>query len=207
MKKLILTAILVALISTMSAQTITLPAPQTDGGLPTNKALALRHSDRKFDSERQLPLQTVANLLWAACGINRPDTGLRTNPTARNTQEIEVYWFDKGGVYLYDYKQNQLMEIARGDYRNLIAGTEKFRQDFVFEAPASILIVADVEKIGLTAALIDAGIACENVNIFCAANGLATVPRMTMDVNAIQELLSLPESKLPVLNNPVGFPR
>ena len=32
-----------------------------------------------------------ANLLWAACGINRPATGHRTVPSAMNSQEVDIY--------------------------------------------------------------------------------------------------------------------
>ncbi len=187
------------------AQNIELPVPQKNGGLPINQTLAERHSEREFNPDKSISLQTVSDLLWAACGINRPDNGLRTNPTARNFQEIAAYWFDSNGVYLYDFKENVLIQKAKGDYRGLVAGTSQFKQDFVLDAPASIVLVADTTKAGLTCALIDAGIACENINLFCAGNGLATVPRMTMDVNGIQQLLSLPDTSLPVMNNPVGY--
>lgn len=205
MKKIILSTLaLVATAITVCGQNIALPAPETDGGLAVNKALAERRSIRDFDESKSLPLQMVSNVLWATCGINRPESGLRTNPTARNFQEIDAYWFDRNGVYRYDPKENTLVEVVKGDFRGLVAGAE-FKQDFVLNAPASIVLVADTTKSGLTASLIDAGITCENINIFCAGNGLATVPRMTMDVNGIQKLLSLPDTSLPVLNNPVGY--
>ncbi len=187
------------------AQDIKLPSPQKNGGLPINRTLAERHSEREFNPDKTISLQTVSDLLWAACGINRDDNGMRTNPTARNFQEIDAYWFDSDGVYLYDFKENALIRKAKGDYRRLVAGTTQFKQDFVLDAPASIVLVADTSKAGSNCALIDAGIACENINLFCAGNGLATVPRMTMDVNGIQQLLSLPETSLPVMNNPVGY--
>ncbi len=195
----------IAAATSIYAQNIELPSPQKTGGLPINQALAERHSEREFDSDKTISLQTVSDLLWATCGINRIDNGMRTNPTARNFQEIDAYWFDSTGVYLYNFKGNALIQKIEGDYRNLVAGTSQFKQDFVLNAPASIVLVADTTKAGLTCALIDAGIACENINLFCAGNGLATVPRMTMDVTGIQQLLSLPESSLPVMNNPVGY--
>ncbi len=195
----------VATAASVYAQNIELPAPQKSGGLPINQTLRELHSEREFNPDKTLPLQTVSDLLWGACGINRTDKGMRTNPTARNFQEIDAYWFDSNGVYLYDFKENALIQKVNGDYRSLVAGTSQFKQDFVLNAPASIVLVADTTKAGLTCALIDAGIACENINLFCAGNGLATVPRMTMDVNGIQHLLSLPETSLPVMNNPVGY--
>lgn len=206
MKRIIMTVLaVIASATSVFAQDITLPSPQMNGGLPINQTLAGRHSEREFNPDKSISLQTVSDLLWAACGINRSDNGMRTNPTARNFQEVDAYWFDSNGVYLYDFKENTLIQKAKGDYRGLVAGTSQFKQDFVFDAPASIVLVADTTKAGLTCALIDAGIACENINLFCAGNGLATVPRMTMDVNGLQQLLSLPETSLPVMNNPVGY--
>ncbi len=196
--------LLVAAFMSAHSQTISLPVPDKTGGLPVNQALSERRSIRSFDSSKEIDTQAVADLLWAACGINRAENNMRTNPTARNFQEIDAYWFDRNGVYRYDYINNMLIEVVKGDHRSLIAGAD-FKQDFVMDAPASIVLVADTTKAGLTASLIDAGIACENINLFCAGNGLATVPRMTMDVNGIQKLLNLPDTSLPVLNNPIGY--
>lgn len=209
--KILFTTLLIALTcAAVKGQNISLPRPDMEGGMPVNKALAMRHSTREFDASRNLDLQTVANLLWATCGINRPDKGLRTNPTARNFQEIDAYWIDANGAYLYDFKRNELVEVAKGDLRGLIAGGNGFRQDYVLDAPGVVLIVVDSAKLpqgpgSETMALIDAGIACENINLFCAGNGLATVPRMSMDVAGIKEALSLPDTSLPVMNNPVGY--
>ena len=206
MKRIVLMMVaVIATVSSVYAQNIMLPSPQKNGGLPINQTLSERHSEREFNPGKPISLQTVSDLLWATCGINRSDNGMRTNPTARNFQEIDAYWFDSNGVYIYDFKENALIQKANGDYRGLVAGTSQFKQDFVLDAPASIVLVGDTTKSGVTCALIDAGIACENINLFCAGNGLATVPRMTMDVNGIQQLLSLPETSLPVMNNPVGY--
>lgn len=197
---------------TINAQVITLPTPDTKGGLPFNQAIAKRRSVREYDSSRPLDLQTISNLLWATCGINRVENAMRTNPTARNFQEVDAYWFDNEGVYLYDYKKNALKKVATGDYRSLIAGGNGFTQDFVMEAPGSVLLVIDFAKIPTGEAseqigYIDAGIACENINLFCAANGLATVPRMSMDKAEISKLLSLPATSIPAMNNPIGYAR
>ena len=58
---------------------------------------------------------------------------------------------------------------------------------------------------GLLMGFTDAGIVSQNINLFCAANGLATVPRATMDSDAIRRLLGLDERYVPALNNPVGY--
>ena len=108
---------------------VLLPAPQTDGGKPLMQALRDRQSTREFDSTK-LPPQLLSNLLWAAFGINRPDSGKRTAPSARNWQEVDVYAIMEDGAYLYDAKANILRGVAKGDLRKL-TGT----QEFVSTAP------------------------------------------------------------------------
>lgn len=196
---------------TISAADIALPRPETSSGLPTGRALEMRRSTREFDKERALSTEVVSSLLWACCGINRPADAHRTNPTAMNWQEIDAYYFDSTGVYLYDFAANRLIKKADGDHRRLLAGTAEFSQNFVLDAPAAILLVAEMnrtaggERASMMAAA-DAGIASQNINIYCAANGLATVTRATLDADGIRKLLGLPQSALPLLNNPVGYP-
>ena len=72
------------------AADIALPAPQVEGGRPLMQALKDRRTTRAFN-DKPLSQQLLANLLWAAFGVNRPETGGRTAPSARNWQEIEVY--------------------------------------------------------------------------------------------------------------------
>jgi len=188
------------------AQDIILPQPHKSGGLPLGEALALRKSVRSFDSKRDIPVQILSNLLWSASGINRPD-GKRTNPTALNKQEIDLFVFSSEGVYYYDYKNNILRKEVTGDHRGLIAGS----QTFVKDAPVSILIVADIGRFGKESGhgklmgAVDAGIVCQNINLFCGANCLATVPRASMDAEGIVKLLKLRPEQLPLMNNPVGY--
>ena len=163
------------------------------------------------DIRLRAPPPLPSNLLWSAAGINRPEEGKRTNPTALNTQEIDIYVFTPEGVYLYDFKDNSLRIKAEGDHRALGAGTKAFSQDFVLEAPVSLVLVANVGKFerkndfNPMMAMADAGIVSQNINLFCAANGLATVPRASMDGDGIRALLNLDASFLPALNNPVGY--
>ena len=55
-------------------QPIQLLSPQIDGGKPLMQALQKRSTSREFSSD-QLPDQVLSNLLWAAYGINRPESG------------------------------------------------------------------------------------------------------------------------------------
>ena len=198
-------------ISNIYAQGNQLPQPMNNGGMALSEALDQRHSVREFARGRDVSLQTLSNLLWSAAGINRPETGMRTNPTAMNSQEIDLYVFSCDGVYLYNYKDNRLDKKADGDHRALVAGTKEFSQDFVLDAPFSVVMIADLTRFehkadrNLSMAMIDGGIVSQNINLFCTANGLATVPRVTMDSDGIRALLALPETSVPVINNPVGY--
>lgn len=204
----------------MTAQERKLPSPSFSGGMPMNEVVAKRHSIREFDRSREIADSTLGQLLWLTAGVNRPDAAPgrfgvaanRSNPTALNRQEIRLYVFDKDGVWEYQPASHSLSLAKEGDHRKLIAGAEAFTQDFVLDAPVSVVFVADMaglpEGEQTTAmALVDAGIACENLNLACVSEGLATVPRATMDSAAIATLLGLTARQLPVMNNPIGYER
>ncbi|MDE6527028.1 MAG: SagB/ThcOx family dehydrogenase [Muribaculaceae bacterium] len=197
------------LFTTMAQTKLPAPAHLADG-ISLERALQLRKSIRNFDSAQTIDSTTMSNLLWAAAGINRPD-GHRTNPTAMNTQEIDIYVFTPQGVSLYDFREHALRPVVDGDYRALVAGTAAFSQDFVLQAPVSLVLVADLSRFerasdrNLLMAMADAGIVSQNINLFCAASGLGTVTRATMDADGIRQLLGLDSSCVALLNNPVGY--
>jgi len=186
---------------------IILPVPRTDGGKPLMQALKDRQTSRVF-SPKKLPAQTVADLLWAAFGINRPDAGKRTAPSARNWQEIEIYVVMEEGIYLYDAKDNKLKIVAKGDFRKATGG-----QKFVASAPVNLVYVADEAKmngaapseIGLYSGA-DAGFISQNVYLFCASEGLATVVRGMVNRDALGKILKLSAQKKVVLAQTVGYP-
>lgn len=213
MKKILiaLTILLMAATHTYSQDlpAIKLNEPDQSRGSAIMKALSDRHSDREFDT-KDLSLQDLSDLLWAANGVNRND-GKRTAPSAMNRQEIDVYVIRKDGAYLYDAGSHTLNPIMKGDYRKAVAGGQ---QDFVTTAPISIVLVANLEKLGNASeentriiAAIDAGIVCQNINIFCSATGLSTVPRATMDKDTLKKTLKLSDTQLLLMNNPVGYPK
>ncbi|MCX6120813.1 MAG: nitroreductase family protein [Ignavibacteriales bacterium] len=108
---------------------IQLPPPQTEIGKPLMQVLKLRQSSRTFTA-KPLPLQELSNLLWAAYGINRPENGKRTAPSAMNWQEIDIYVMMQSGTYMYDAKSNSLLLITEKDLREPTG-----KQSFVKEAP------------------------------------------------------------------------
>ncbi len=80
------------------------------------KPMSEPHTTREKAS-KALSLAELSDLLWAANGINRKESGMRTAPSALNKQDVDVYVVLPEGSYLYDAKNHQLTLIAAGDYR------------------------------------------------------------------------------------------
>jgi nitroreductase len=187
---------------------IRLPAPAMTGGAPLMYALKLRETSREFAPDA-LPLQTLANLLWATWGINRPASGKRTAPSAHNWQEVDVYAVMASGAYLYDPAANTLRPVAGGDLRAL-AGT----QAFVKEAPLTLVFVADTARMKgapadmrQTYAWADSAFLSENTYLFCASDGLATGVRAMVDRPPLAKALNLKPSQIITLAQCVGMPK
>jgi SagB-type dehydrogenase family enzyme len=215
MKKISIIVICLGLIFVLFTQTfaeelkaIQLPKPQVDGGRPLMQVLKDRKSSREFNPEK-LPLQVLSNLLWAASGVNRPESGRRTAPTAANWQEIDIYLAMAEGLYLYDAKSHLLKPVLAEDIRAL-AG----RQPFVKDAPLNLIYVADFSRISrgtseekdfFSAA--DTGFIAQNVYLFCASEGLATVVRANIDKPTLAKRMKLGPDQRITLSQTVGYPK
>ena len=165
-----------------------------------------RKSTRSFGPGKLAP-QVLSNLLWAAFGINRPD-GRRTAPSASNRQEIDIYVATGDGLYVYEAKGHHLRPLLAEDVR-AATGT----QDFVRDAAASLIYVADLAKMGqspqqdkLVYSAADTGFIAENAYLFCSSEGLAVVVRASVDRAALAKRMSLRPDQQIVLVQSVGYP-
>jgi SagB-type dehydrogenase family enzyme len=191
---------------TKPQETIDLPAPDTTGGKTLRQALQERRTSREF-SNKPLPVGIISNLLWAAFGVNRA-TGGRTAPSAHEWHEIDVYVATAEGLYLYDARNHSLRPVLAQDIR-VKTGT----QSFVADAPVNLVYVADysrmveaeeTDRILYSAA--DAGFISQNVCLFCATEGLATVVRGMVPRNELAKLMKLRPAQRVVLAQSVGYP-
>ena len=189
-----------------AAEPIALPKPHTTGGKPLMETLQLRQSGRAYSAEKLSP-QVLSNLLWAGWGINRPD-GHRTAPTANNRQALDVYAVMADGVYLYDAKANRLVPVASEDARALTGS-----QDFVGRAPLNLVYVSDLAKEGggseadkLNYAFAHTGFVSQNVYLYCASEGLATVVRASVEKGALAKAMRLKDTQRITLVQTVGYP-
>ena len=186
--------------------TIPLSKPQAGSG-HVLQLLGKRASSREFSPE-PLPLAVLSSLVWAAFGINRSD-GRRTAPSASNRQEIDVYIATQDGLYLFDAKASLLKPILAEDIRKL-TGT----QPYVGQAAVNLVYVADMLKMSGLAdeqktflAAADTGFISENVYLYCAAEGLATVVRASMDKVELAKVMKLRPEQVITLAQSVGYPK
>ena len=184
-----------------------LPPPRTEGGKPLIQALRQRRSIREY-SDRPLPAQVLSDLLWAAFGINRP-SGDRTAPYWRHIMVIEVYAAMADGVWLYEPKRHVLLPHSRVDIR-----AQTGLQDFVANAPLNLVYVARGERMqDISAnerrlyASVDTGFIGQNVYLFCASEGLATVFRGAVDYEKLNRTMQLGADQFVTFAQTVGYPR
>ena len=193
--------------SAQEPKEIKLLKPQTETGLPLMQALKARQSLREFSPEK-LPLQVLSNLLWAADGVNRGD-GKRTAPSAVNWQNIDIYVALADGLYIYKPAEHVLRQVLGEDVR---AATG--RQDFVKDVPLNLIYVADFSKTNRGTdedknfySAAHTGFISQNVYLYCASDGLATVVRGLIDRESMAKLMKLrPEQKV-MLAQSVGYPK
>jgi SagB-type dehydrogenase family enzyme len=213
-KKTFLTGIVVLIIVsfiTISWATelspIKLPPPNLKSGKSLMQSLQARKSSRDF-STKKLPVEVFSNLLWAANGINRPESGKRTAPSAVNWQEIDIYIAMADGLYLYNAKEHTLKPVIKNDIRELTG-----KQTFVKKAPVNLIYVADYSRMGKANAdernsysAADTGFIVQNVYLYCASEGLATVIRGSIDKDILAKAMRLSDNQKIIMAQTVGYP-
>lgn len=201
-----------AIFMTISAQDISLPAPDKTGGKPLMQALNERQSTRTFTKDN-LTRQQLSDLLWAGWGINRADQKKRTAPSSRNVQEIDVYVALPEGLFLYVAETNLLKNINNKDLRKLCGS-----QDFVADAALNIVYVADMSKLGkkegdeikdsdLLSSYANTAFIAQNVYLYCASANLGCVIRGMVPKEQLALEMGLRTNQRIILSQTVGVPQ
>ena len=214
MKKIIPVALICLTLNSVfmivTAQDIILPAPQKTGGKPLMQALNERKTTRDF-TEDKLTDQQLSNLLWAACGINRPDKR-RTAPSALNYQEIDLYVTLPGGLYVYQAESHTLKFIHNRDIRKYTGS-----QGFVSDAALNIVYVADLAKLrikegeafddsDLFMSYSNTAFIGQNVYLFCASENLGCVIRGSIPADRLATEMGLRSNQRITLAQTIGVP-
>ena len=189
------------------AQDIELPQPQKNGGMPLMEAIKNRKSIRDF-SNKEIPIQVLSDLLWAANGYNRPQEKKRTVPTGWNIQNMSVYVANADALYLYDATNHSLILILNEDIRAVTG-----QQSFVKDVPVNLVYVADLsmkpevsENIVEYYSMAHAGFIGQNVYLFCASFGLGTVVRGQINTDALKTTMKLEADQEIMLMQSIGYP-
>ena len=191
---------------------IKLLPPDMKGGKPLMQCLKDRKTDRSFTTKK-LPVEVLSNLLWAACGINRPENGKRTAPSARNWQGVDVYMAMEEGLYLYNIKTHMLDPVLKADLRKNTTHMLQPSRSSIAGAPVQLIYVADYSKMGLTTndedkkiySAMETGFISQNVYLYCASAGLATGVRAFVDKDALAKDMRLRDKQKIILVQAVGY--
>ncbi len=209
MRRLFIITILIFISTAIFAQEeiLNLPEPKKEGGKPLMEALNERSSARNFRNQ-EMPMQKLSDMLWAAFGINRSESGKRTAPTSRDVRDINIYVTTKDGAFQYMPEEHALKVITKKDVREHMG-----EQDFVADAAVNIVYVSDFSKYPdddddkkLMTASAHCGFIGQNVYLFAASDGLISVFRAMIDKDLIHGKLNLTEDEHVVYSQSVGYP-
>ena len=189
---------------------ILLPEPRRSGGMPLRDTLMARrsirkYSERRFDLQSKDDLQLLSDMLWAAFGPISPKR--RSAPSSHNWQEIDLYVLLPEGAFVYNALENRLSCVSEADLR-----AASGLQEYVGTAAAEIAYVAQIEKVigktdrGLAQAIYaDTGFISENLYLFCASEGIATVIRAMVPKEQLGAALQLTPTQEITLVQTVGW--
>ena len=211
-KKFLIISITIMLITSTfvsAQQIIQLPKPKIHGKLM--KALKNRSTYRNFSS-KEISLQLLSEVLWAAYGVNNERTGRRTVATAFNVREMFIYVLTKDGSFLYDAPKQMLVQITDEDTRELVA-----TQDFVKNVPVHLIYVADLKLLlsqspewshGFVEgySTMHTGQIAQNVYLYCASKRLGTVVRDVVNEEVLGKKLKLDENRKIIISQVIGYP-
>jgi nitroreductase len=128
---------------------------------------------------------------------------MRTAPSANNRQEFEIYVALEKGLYLYNAKDN-VLELVKSEDLRLKTG----RQAFTGVAALNLIYVYDTKKMSDDKmAYADCGFISQNVYLYCASEGLATVVRGAMDKEGLAQAIGLKPGYAIALAQTVGYPK
>jgi hypothetical protein len=171
-------------------QPVVLPPPNLRAGKSLPESLRRRQTTREISDEK-LPIPLLSNLLWAACGVNRPTGpfGGRgvTAASASNSQEVDVFVALEEGVYRFEAGRHSLHLVLPVDVRAMAISPGQ--KNVAMKAPVQLIYVVDIERLTHTSGFqepglqdpevqksyyfVDTGLIAGNVYLFAASQGLA----------------------------------
>ncbi len=195
-----------------------LPLPKLKGEVSLEEALSMRRSIRGY-SDKPLSLKVLAQVLWAAQGINEVRRGFRTAPSAGATYPLEVYVVVKeggviglkAGIYHYNVFLHALEPVKTGDFSEELAKAA-LNQRWVRDAMINLIIVAIYERTtarygdrGYRYVHMEVGHVGQNVYLQSCVLGLGTVAVGAFYDDQVREILGVPLNYHPLYIMPIGY--
>jgi hypothetical protein len=201
---------------------VELPTPKLSAGRSLPESLRRRRTIREI-SDKKLPMQLLSNLLWAACGVNRPKgpfggAGI-TAASASNSQEIDLFVALEDGVHLFDARRHRLLPVVADDLRVMAIGPGQ--KNVAMKAPVQLLYVVDIDRLTHTSGFqepglqdpevqksyyyVDTGLIAGNVYLFAASQGLAAWFH-NCDRSGLSRKLKLRAEQRVLFGQTVGYP-
>ncbi len=169
-------------------ETISLPEPSFGDERDIWSILQNRRSERRFNAEKELPLNTLSVLLWATQGLTARagDTFFRAAPSAGALYPIETYFYArsvesiKKGIYHFRPDFFDLEFLREGDFSRSLSDAA-LGQAMVTRAQITFIWSAVVERSkwkyrqrAYRYIYLDAGHIAENLYLAAEALNLST---------------------------------
>jgi len=203
-----------------------LPLPRKMSIITVEEAILLRKSIREW-RDSPITIEQLSMILWASQGVVENVDGWlrRAAPSAGATYPLEIYVvigegsvslgngsYVEAGVYKYDYRRHSLRLVKSGDFRNDL-WQATLRQDWVREAPVSLVICAVYERTtwrygerGIRYVHIEVGHVGQNVYLMSTALGLGTVAIGAFYDDEVARVVNARRDERPLYVFPVGVP-
>jgi SagB-type dehydrogenase family enzyme len=189
---------------------IKLNPPELNKSVSLMQALKQRKSSRSY-SDKKLTQQQLSDLLWSADGVNRPDNK-RTSPAAMGVYNTDIYVVLAEGIYLYEPVKQELKPVVKGDFRKATG-----MQDFVGKAAVELVYVYNPkdqknprmqvpQEKRMVWIDVEVGCMVQNVYLYCASEGLASVVRGMIDQKKFGEIIKVKPEQV-IIAQTVGVPK
>lgn len=195
----------------MATEIIELPKPKTLGKVSLEESIFRRRSERSYQKDKELSMDQISQILWAAQGITDNNFGFRAAPSAGALYPLHIYLVKKDGFFRYIPDGHKLVQLSEKDIRPSL-NRASLGQSFIREAPVSIIISGNFAitqaKYGARAfryVCMEIGHVAENIHLQAVTLGLASVPVGAFWDDVVKKNLDLPDNQDPLYIIPIGY--
>jgi SagB-type dehydrogenase family enzyme len=188
---------------------VDLPAPDTEGFIPLETAMASRRSVRSYGPEA-LSDAELGQLCWSAQGITEEGGRFRAAPSAGALYPLEVYVATDQALYHYS-PEDHALGLVRGEDVRLDLQAAALGQEHVGQAPAVFIMTGVVSRLEVKYGdrswqymLLEAGHAAQNLLLQATTLELGACPVGAFEDDGLAGILGLDDGEAPLYLITVG---